>query len=562
MNDINQLPIHPEKDLLVLEWTAQNRHRLVLPLPENQQFSQTQGGLEVRIDTRPRRGYRSCCVTVVPNCEVEVRRVEVVSRFSAGPGARVLMNGYQSWTPTREWGRRERMTGLGILGRLAEGKYRFKAYGDYSKARYPLGTGRFHGYTYGYLREGAAHLLFASTSEAEGFTRFDLRWRGSTGGSVKAVRECRGLRLAPGRVWKALDLGWFAGTEDEVFDGWQDLLGTPARTSQTRKGWTSWYRHYQNISEAVIRQDLGACSRRAGFLDVFQIDDGWQPAVGDWDRTDEGRFPRGLAALAQDIRAAGFVPGLWLAPFAAQPGARVVADHPEWLLRDRSGRPVWGGHNWGGFLVLDPLHPGVRNHLRRVFSRIRDEWGFGLFKLDFLYAACLAPPPDRTAGQVMDETMAFLREICGDALMLACGVPLAPAFGRADYCRIGCDVGLDWDGSAVMRQTFLERVSTRNALGSMVFRRHLNGRVFLNDPDVWILRDGGGVVLTEVQRLFLYECATSLGGLSFTSDDLDTLASHRLADWERKTLPKGPGVPGLAALKDRFPAIFTKEFFR
>ena len=29
--------------------------------------------------------------------------------------------------------------------------------------------------------------------------------------------------------------------------------------------------------------------------------------------------------------------------------------------------------------------------------------------------------------------MDFLRECAGDALILACGVPLASAFGRADY---------------------------------------------------------------------------------------------------------------------------------
>ena len=46
----------------------------------------------------------------------------------------------------------------------------------------------------------------------------------------------------------------------------------------------------------------------------------------------------------------------------------------------------------------------------------------------------------------------LLRSWCGDKLILGCGVPVMPApFGIVDYCRIGCDVGLDWDDVWYMR---------------------------------------------------------------------------------------------------------------
>jgi alpha-galactosidase len=37
--------------------------------------------------------------------------------------------------------------------------------------------------------------------------------------------------------------------------------------------------------------------------------------------------------------------------------------------------------------------------------------------------------------------------------------------------------------------THRERVSTKNSIDDTTFRRQLNGRAFMNDPDVFFLRD-------------------------------------------------------------------------
>ena len=49
-------------------------------------------------------------------------------------------------------------------------------------------------------------------------------------------------------------------------------------------------------------------------FDVVQLDDGFQSEVGDRLVTNE-KFPSGLAGVADSISAAGFRPGLWIAPF-------------------------------------------------------------------------------------------------------------------------------------------------------------------------------------------------------------------------------------------------------
>ena len=118
------------------------------------------------------------------------------------------------------------------------------------------------------------------------------------------------------------------------------------------------------------------------------------------------------------------------------------------------------------------------------------EWGFRLLKLDFLFAACMVPHDGLNRGQLMADALGLLRESVPEGVAFdLCGVPLASALGRTEYCRIGCDVGLDWDDVPYMRLLHRERVSTKRSLANTRGRAHLDGRAFRNDPDVFFLRD-------------------------------------------------------------------------
>ena len=121
----------------------------------------------------------------------------------------------------------------------------------------------------------------------------------------------------------------------------------------------------------------------------------------------------------------------------------------------------------------------------------------------------------------MCDAMDFLRELCGDKLILGCGVPLGAAFGKVDYCRIGCDVGLSWNDNFVMQQTHRERVSTKNSMLNTIFRRQLNGRFFRNDPDVFLLRDED-ISLSPRRKQGLTLINHIFGSVLFTSDDVGT----------------------------------------
>ena len=465
--------------------------------------------------------------------EAELRTVTASFVFPFEKKDRIFVNGYQSWTDSREHavdslpelkkkadpGERKTIVrrtlhSLDRLPKFVVDRYSFDRYGDYGFVTYGKRRGQLHGFTYAYVRRGGNYTLFGSLAEESGFTviRFDALTN-----TVTLEKDCRGHHFTGD--YPVFDLAILRGGEDEVFDAFFALLGIPKPRGKRIFGYTSWYNRYENITEGSVEEDLSGFAAQERLPDVFQIDDGYEQAVGDWLLTDAAKFPSGMGAAAEKIRAAGMTPGLWLAPFAAEKKSTLVREHPDWLLRDEKGEPVLAGSNWSGFYALDIYCEGVRAYLREVFDTVIRQWGFTFVKLDFLYAACVQPRREKTRAQVMFDGMRLLRELCGEAWILGCGVPLAPAFGLVDYCRIGCDVSLSWDDALYMRGMHRERVSTKNTVLNTVFRRQLNGRAFLNDPDVFLLREDN-LRLSRAQKEILATVNALFGGVLFTSDNV------------------------------------------
>ena len=445
--------------------------------------------------------------------EAVLRRVTAEMDLAVEPDERIFMNGYQTWTCCPELGPEDRLRGLnGLPGSLVR-KNGFDRYGDYHFVQYPCRPGLSHGFSWCYFRRGDRYRLIASLDEAPGYTifRYDARR-----GLLTLERDCAGVRHGGGQL-HVFDLYFAEGGEDEVFDGWFDALGLERPSAPAFAGYSSWYDRYEDIDQASVRQALAGCGTVLEKGDLFQIDDGWEPAVGDWLEPDGAKFPDGMKAMADQIHAAGFQAGLWLAPFVCRKGSRLMEEHPDWLLQVE-GEPWLCGSNWGGFYALDIDRPEVLDYLRQVFQRVLHQWGFDLVKLDFLYgAAPFGTGRESRAGRMI-RAMDFLRQVCAGKRILGCGVPLMPAFGRVDYCRISCDVSLDWDGGRLMRMAHRERVSTRQALCNTLVRRQLDGRAFRNDPDVFFLRDEN-IRLTGEQKLLLAKVNALLGGVYMTSDD-------------------------------------------
>lgn len=317
---------------------------------------------------------------------------------------------------------------------------------------------------------------------------------------------------------------WFVGfgREDDVFASYSALLSqrfgsTPAAR---RRVWSSWYSCFEDVSEARMDQILDDLT---GYpFDVVQLDDGWQHSVGDW--VPNAKFPSGMRAFADRTRAAGFGPGLWLAPFICVPDSVVAVEHPDWLLKDVSGAPVIAGYNWGShYYTFDTTLPEVRVHLRDLFSEFFDA-GYRYFKLDFMYAAAL--PGMRSTHSAREvayrDAIALIRQTVGPGTyLLGSGVPMLASIGIFDGVRVGPDVAPYWDNSE--RHKDPSGAGALNSLVSSINRVWMRELYHL-DPDVVFFRSRQNLLDRE-SRQALIDVATVLDFKS-TSDPVDWLDEH------------------------------------
>ncbi len=464
-----------------------------------------------------------------PKQDVTVRRLELQFEIPTQPDDRFFANGYQSWSESRLLRVTDQLPPLRRLARSRLGHS-----GDEHIADIPRGDGYLHSWTYTYFQRanGKSSLFCGSLHEKTGFTLllYDQR-----NGLLTVRKDLSNLRLS--HSFPALDIWMDEGEERDLFDRYFQAMELPPPIAPPALGWTNRQRHSTNISAEILSKDLDSLIdtpiTQATSPAYFQIEDGWQTAVGDWLSIQPG-FPGGMTRMAADIRAKGLLPGIWLAPFVAVKNSDLVKKHPDWLLKDARGRPLRVGWNpqWGGwYYALDFYNGAVRDYLSGVFHIITEKWGFELVKLDFLFAVCLAPPPGKTRGAVMYEAMEFLRQQVGKKRIQVCGVPLGSCFGLADYCQVGSGMNLVWTHwlSAFLRHR--ERTGVLAGLHSTLGRWALNGRAFHNDPGVFVLREKAQKLTLPQQQTVLI-INVLLGNLLFTSDDLSQYSPEQTAELE------------------------------
>ncbi len=308
-------------------------------------------------------------------------------------------------------------------------------------------------------------------------------------------------------------------------------------------GWNSWATKYHtNLSEEIILDNARWASEyllKYG-MNTFQIDDGWQKGIGDWEPND--KFPHGMKWTAAKIRKLGFTPGIWIAPFSVGSESPLAKEHPDWIAPKNEMAQTIMPKDWE---ILDLTNPEVKVWLSALFRRIGREWGYKVIKIDFIYYALLAKryhDPNMTAMEAYREGMRIIKEaLPPDAFLVAVCVPVANGVGIADGMRLGLDIKPIWgDDEGPMGQ------GTKPMVRNLARRYYLGRRVWINHPDMFYL---GGAEETERwgARLTLEEARTyatlaSLeGGIVKIGDSFTGLDAAR-TDLLRRILPAYPGV--------------------
>lgn len=368
-----------------------------------------------------------------------------------------------------------------------------------------------------------------------------FRIRRTAGGEVEVAAEAYlgGSVLEPGEERELHSVFIDQGrTAPEMLEGWASRFGraSGARVSSPyRVGWCSWYQYFHDIDEEAVRSNLGLAGDRN--LEIFQIDDGYQPEVGDWLETNR-KFHWTLENLASEIRKAGLLPGIWIAPFLASPSSKFALSRPRLLAGSlHEDAPLPGAFNlgWGGMVhTLDTTSDEALEYLEGLAGDLVSA-GFRYLKLDFTYAPSLRgrfADPSKTPAERVRAGLEAIRRGAGDeTFLLGCGCPLGPAAGIVDGMRIGPDVAPWWgpgNNQFVAPGYEEEAPATQNAWRNTLARSFMHRRLWINDPDCLMLRTTNTQLSPARARAWAMAVAAS-GGMAVVSDDLSLLAEDAFA---------------------------------
>ena len=218
-------------------------------------------------------------------------------------------------------------------------------------------------------------------------------------------------------------------------------------------GGNNWYYAYGKSSREEILGDTRLQVRLSDGLEnrpYMVIDDCWQinSCAGPWQPNE--KFGD-MKALAEEIKAAGARPGIWV---------RFLHDRnmalPDGYYRDRSK------------YLLDPTVPEVLEYIENTVKRIRD-WGFELIKHDFstndifeswgkeLNGSITKKRDLRfrdntiTNAEIVLKLYRTILNAAGDTVIIGCNTVSHLAAGLVHLQRIGDDTsGTDWDRTRKM----------------------------------------------------------------------------------------------------------------
>ena len=240
------------------------------------------------------------------------------------------------------------------------------------------------------------------------------------------------------------------------------------------------------------------------------------------------QFPRGMKAVADEIRTLGFVPGLWIVPWGTGDEAFYNA-HRSWFVHDSKGKPV---SLWPGRFILDYTNDEAYEHVKSMIRTYAEDWGYDFFKIDGMGAGFGWPSihlmrPELLRGLAHPERpdpvyrwVHMFREAMGEKrLFLACGAaPTSPGMEDCDATRIGGDIV--HPNKPVLWENVLNQAA-------MTLRRYYHHNIVTwNDPDT-LMVDPKALSLEEAR------VTTTVVGLPgqvmFSGDKIAELPPERLA---------------------------------
>jgi len=170
------------------------------------------------------------------------------------------------------------------------------------------------------------------------------------------------------------------------------------------------------------------------------LDAGWFNNRGDWEPNPKTFPGDSVRKVVDAYHQAGIHITLWWIPLVVEDGegkdilngrryqlAKVVKEHPDWLILDKNGKHARATADMG---ALCPAVPAVQQYYRQLTEKFIRDWGFDGSKLDFSYIVppCYNPkhhhksPMDsvRAMGEIYKTIFQTTRALKPDSVTQSC----------------------------------------------------------------------------------------------------------------------------------------------
>ncbi len=390
------------------------------------------------------------------------------------------------------------------------------------------------------------NLFLGAVTTKDQFTQVYIK-KEDVGVFVRITCQYDGLILSPGQVVKSEKIFVGLGEESDNKFKFAKALAHYMKVKKVNNPikamCCSYYWNANKIDENIINNELEAIENLPQKLDLdyIQLDAGYTPYFGDWLSYKE-RFPQGLEKIVKRIKGLGYEAGIWISPFAINPGTKLHDHHKSWLIKDgykkhfegRWTSPFDAISNITDLEVLDPTKLEVKEYLKKVLTHFKD-LGFKLFKIDFIYPVCLSNNYSKpvTRAQALREGLEYIREVLGDDCVILSGITqLSSVVGIADFVRTGIDTLNPFVSGIPFLNEMVNEYMFKSNLEESKYRSFLNGTVWRADPDVLIFSENLGISkdLLNKQHKFVKENKMSMW-IGESVADLDEINKKKLIQY-------------------------------
>lgn len=408
--------------------------------------------------------------------------------------------------------------------------------GTMSKGHYkmPQTSGYVVGYNYMYLEDDNKCKLYGATS----CNSYSVEFRFNRG-KFEVAQILEGRKVSPNEEIKLEGYCILDGADrNAVLERLSVIIVNSHKMraySEVPDGWCSWYCYGPRVTEESIFKNLNS-AKELGVkgMKYIQIDDGYQPHMGDW-LLQTDKFKTDMKDICMRIRQEGFEPAMWVAPFIASEGSSLFHNHADWFIKNIKGEPLcaadctYRGWRDAPWYFLDLTNADAKKYIQDVFRIMKYEWGVNYFKLDANAWGGLPFGIRANSSITSVEAYRLGMEAIWDAVgedtfLLGCNAPMFPSLGVVSGMRVTTDI---------YRSTNCVKALAQQGF----YRNWMNGKLWINDPDCLIQEDLVQFIRKpkhkrrrKNQSMYRYNAAyiRASGGMVLSGDKLFDLNNYDL----------------------------------